>query len=240
MTNQSTALNSLGANHEVEPDGRIASPGRDRLASLRSKRCPDCGLTKPVDEFPRKASTKDSLYAYCRECNGRRCRSAYLKNRERRLGRAAAYHEANQERARQNSKALTDSRRRFLWAVKLTCGCVDCGYDENPAKLHFDHRPGSTKEFDPARGVSYSWVRLVAEINKCDVRCASCHSRRHHLEDPSLRRRSRPGARSKACSRGHSWTEQNTHTDVRGIRRCRICRAAAERRRKQTTVMACL
>jgi len=36
------------------------------------KRCPDCGETKPVDEFPRNRSTKDGLAAYCKPCHNQK------------------------------------------------------------------------------------------------------------------------------------------------------------------------
>jgi hypothetical protein len=72
-----------------------------------------------------------------------------------------------------------ESKRRFLAAVKETCGCIDCGAREG--RLDFDHRPGTTKLFSLAHP-RCSWARLLAELEKCDVRCASCHTRRHARE----------------------------------------------------------
>jgi hypothetical protein len=55
-------------------------------------------------------------------------------------------------------------------------GCVDCGSQEN---LHLDHRDDETKLFDPADVSNRSWLALFAEWDKCDVRCAYCHIKRH-------------------------------------------------------------
>lgn len=57
-------------------------------------------------------------------------------------------------------------------------GCIDCGDSADPGLLHFDHRPGTTKLFNPA-DTKGTYLDLLAEIEKCDVRCGSCHRRRH-------------------------------------------------------------
>jgi hypothetical protein len=60
--------------------------------------------------------------------------------------------------------------------VKVERGCIDCGYNEHPAALHFDHRPGTVKLGDVARMTNGRRDLLWAEIEKCDVRCANCHA----------------------------------------------------------------
>lgn len=40
--------------------------------SPTTKRCPKCGQTKPVAEFPASRATKSGLYAYCRACSAAR------------------------------------------------------------------------------------------------------------------------------------------------------------------------
>lgn len=55
--------------------------------------------------------------------------------------------------------------------------CVDCG-ESDVRVLDFDHR--ANKESDISRLVGKGRVAgIVREINKCDVRCANCHRRRH-------------------------------------------------------------
>lgn len=68
-------------------------------------------------------------------------------------------------------------RRWLLEGIKRRRGCIDCGTKEG--KLDFDHRPGEIKLFEPSRGIGTSMAKLKAEIAKCDVRCSSCHNRRH-------------------------------------------------------------
>ena len=59
-------------------------------------------------------------------------------------------------------------------AFKLERGCADCGYNEHPAALQFDHRPGTVKLFDIAR--HFGRKGMWEEIAKCDVVCANCHA----------------------------------------------------------------
>ena len=51
-------------------------------SSLMEKRCPDCGLTKPVAAFSKNAARPDGLQFYCKACYSVRSARTY---RERRL-----------------------------------------------------------------------------------------------------------------------------------------------------------
>lgn len=66
--------------------------------------------------------------------------------------------------------------KAFLDSYKISCGCIDCGYDKHPAALHFDHVRGE-KKFVICKAKSI--IAASEEIEKCDVRCANCHSIRH-------------------------------------------------------------
>jgi hypothetical protein len=60
---------------------------------------------------------------------------------------------------------------------KLAAGCADCGYDENPVALEFDHLPGFVKLFNIGEQIgNLSMESIWAEIAKCDVVCANCHN----------------------------------------------------------------
>lgn len=78
-------------------------------------------------------------------------------------------------------EAFRLTRQRELEAIKLERGCVDCGYREHPAALQFDHRDGEVRGFASsfASNVLRRWEVVLAEIEKCDVRCANCHAVRH-------------------------------------------------------------
>ena len=63
-----------------------------------------------------------------------------------------------------------------------SAACADCRIAD-PLILQFDHRPGGGKAKDIGWYVS-SGSRaglLIAELAKCDVRCANCHRRRTAL-----------------------------------------------------------
>jgi hypothetical protein len=66
-------------------------------------------------------------------------------------------------------------RRAYVNAIKLSAGCADCGYNQRPEALHFDHRDPATKLFDVARGLARPIDVLNAEIAKCEVVCGRCH-----------------------------------------------------------------
>lgn len=68
-------------------------------------------------------------------------------------------------------------RKARLDAIKLASSCVDCGYDAHPAALQFDHRDRTTKALGHfSRNLSRRWEVILAEVAKCDVRCANCHA----------------------------------------------------------------
>ena len=46
---------------------------------LPRKKCPDCGLAKPIDQFGRNKRMADGLARYCKECFGRRSKASYRK-----------------------------------------------------------------------------------------------------------------------------------------------------------------
>jgi hypothetical protein len=76
----------------------------------------------------------------------------------------------------QNQERLYAERRALLDKIKLGRGCIDCGYNAHPAALHFDHREPEKKLFKIAQGLCRRLESLLAEVAKCDVRCANCHA----------------------------------------------------------------
>lgn len=137
------------------------------------KRCCTCHAVLPRTEFNRRAAAVDGLQSRCRACS----RSWYERNR--------ATHIANV--ARRNAayrRVLVD----LLGAYLSSHPCVDCG-ESDVRCLQFAHRDRSTKSANVStllRGFR-SWEVLLLEIEKCDVRCANCHSRMTAEEDNSWR-----------------------------------------------------
>ena len=72
--------------------------------------------------------------------------------------------------------------RRIMAAAKTTCGCEECGYDEHPDAIEFDHvRPvGQLVDGKPRR--PWSSIRSYAAFWRLffdpNVRflCANCHA----------------------------------------------------------------
>jgi hypothetical protein len=88
---------------------------------------------------------------------------------------------ANPEKMLAKKHRYKAKRRALILAAKDK-PCIDCGRQLEPEKMHFDHRPGTVKLFNIGREATRPVAVLEAEIAKCDVRCVSCHTRRHERE----------------------------------------------------------
>jgi hypothetical protein len=128
-----------------------------------SKRCCTCHLDQPLSAFNKRAAATDGLQARCRDCSSR----WYEVNR--------AEHKANVRKR--------NERVRVEWQLKLALylsehPCVDCG-ERDVRCLEFDHLDAQTKLSNVTRMVANAmpWTTVLAEIEKCDVRCANCHRR---------------------------------------------------------------
>ncbi len=85
--------------------------------------------------------------------NGRRCRDCYNEYmREYMLNR---YH------------------RLRLEALEAKGGkCIDCG---SSSRLEFDHEDASDKKFSVAKIFTHAKFKILAELEKCVLRCQDCH-----------------------------------------------------------------
>lgn len=55
--------------------------------------------------------------------------------------------------------------------------CVRCGWSGHPAGYEFHHPDPSIKEGDPCEMLrKYNWDRVLQEIDKCELLCATCHN----------------------------------------------------------------
>lgn len=130
-------------------------------------RCPHCGLDKDLDDFHRQASKRNGRTSWCKTCVSQNDKRAY-RNRTPEARR----------RMDETSGRLRKQRQRQLMEYLADHPCVDCGEDD-PIVLDFDHVLGE-KEFTISKLVNRkaSWGNVLAEIAKCEVRCANCHRRR--------------------------------------------------------------
>lgn len=87
------------------------------------------------------------------------------------------YHEAHREQYAEYMRNYElRVRKPLIEAEKLRRGaCLDCGLAVTPDTFvifDFDHRDPSAKRSGVNRTAPYY---LVAEMAKCDLRCANCH-----------------------------------------------------------------
>lgn len=131
-----------------------------------SKRCPGCKELKPLEEYNINRSNKDGRADYCVPCNRQISRDRYEKRRE--------HYKADASRRK---KLAIEGNSRRVWEYLCAHPCVDCG-EKDPVVLEFDHRGDKVMAISVmiARGVG--WMKISAEIVKCDVRCANCHRRK--------------------------------------------------------------
>jgi len=99
-------------------------------------------------------------------------RQHYLDNKEKYLATSAE----------QRKKQIADRRARVSEYLD-THPCVDCG-ESDKVVLDFDHIDPATKVDNISRMVRarLTWPKLLAEIEKCEVRCANCHRRRTAIQ----------------------------------------------------------
>ncbi|MGI5826808.1 MAG: hypothetical protein ACOX50_05360 [Patescibacteria group bacterium] len=86
------------------------------------------------------------------------------------------------DRARYNIEAVTRRRKQLKeMAIRLKGGrCQICGYNRHVGALEFHHLEEGSKEFGlSTRGLTRSWEKIRAEVEKCILVCANCHREIH-------------------------------------------------------------
>lgn len=86
------------------------------------------------------------------------------------------------DRREYNIQAVGRRRKKLRqMAIDLLGGkCSVCGYCRDIKALDFHHLDESTKEFGLSdRGMTRSWAKVKAEVEKCVLLCANCHRELH-------------------------------------------------------------
>lgn len=126
-----------------------------------------CGRYKPVGAFSFSNLVRGTLNSNCRVCHAAYRRAHYLAHKSDYIDRAMT-----------QTKGRRQRNRREVLAYLATHPCVDCG-NANAVVLEFDHHDPASKLWDIGWMVArMRWPRVIAEIQKCDVRCVNCHRRR--------------------------------------------------------------
>lgn len=134
---------------------------------MESKICTVCQEEKCTTEFNWKIKSQQILQPSCKKCSNKKSSEHYLANKD-----------IYKKRARDFSKIQIDSNRENLYKYLEEHSCVDCG-EKDPIVLQLDHVRGK-KRGDVSKMVRscYSWKSISEELDKCEVRCANCHSRK--------------------------------------------------------------
>ena len=210
MDSKSTALST-------ELRGRIASIGPcvgtpvlfsrayEPALTTRMKVCTKCGAARPLDQFPPVRRGEPRLQSWCRACFA----VANARNYRRDAQRHRARTRLNSQRRR------ADSRERSI-AYLSSHPCVDCG-EQDVVVLDFDHVSSKQSDVSTLIAMGASWERILAEIARCQVRCANCHRRRTAERMAAPRSSpSRPASRRNAI--------QLRLAAALATRVCRVCR----------------
>lgn len=111
--------------------------------------------------------------------------SSRVRDPEKMREYARKHYEHNREamiaRAAEAKKRQRIVLRAIILNHLLEHPCVDCG-EADPVVLEFDHRGDKKFNVSDAAKMAYSTKRVVAEIEKCDVRCANCHRRKTYRD----------------------------------------------------------
>jgi hypothetical protein len=156
-----------------------------------------CGKWMPRKQAPCAHTAGHN--GFCADASSIEARRAYakawrIKNPESGKASAVKYRTAPENvkhrrvhdavrRQRPAVQARESARRKkhdadvksWLAGIKLTSGCVDCGYRAHHVALDFDHLPEFEKLFDISRALWRPRKTLGAEIAKCEVVCSNCH-----------------------------------------------------------------
>jgi len=131
------------------------------------KYCGKCKKSLPIESFAFKSKLRKKYCAYCKVCNRIYQKRHYLLNADDYKNKRTV----RRERVRREYFKLI---RDYLESHH----CIDCG-EKDILVLEFDHVRGEKfSEVTTMINDTYSWDKILKEIDKCDVRCANCHRRK--------------------------------------------------------------
>ena len=124
-------------------------------------RCKTCQQDLPESAYYVRKSNGKTRFGECKKCQ---------------IERAKAWKAKHPERVRQNQLSWR-ADIHDLFIEKFASGCIDCGCDDIYT-LELDHRDPKQKKFSIGSWKVVNRERLLAEMDKCDVRCSRCHKRK--------------------------------------------------------------
>ena len=167
--------------------------------------CTKCGEVKPLDQFPPVRRGEPKLQSWCRACFAEANARNYRKNHEREKARLLRHVAAKRARIQQDLVAYLSEHP-----------CVDCG-ETDIVVLEFDHLGDKLGNVSTLANGGRSWARILAEIQKCEVRCANCH--RLKTRERSV---ARQGGFTPAAPKSGAPVQLLIDAAL-GLRVCRVC-----------------
>lgn len=126
--------------------------------------------------------------------SNKRARAKYQKRHKERLQESRLrYRAKNREKINKQhreyvkakgnpySKRARNKKRQWLLDLKKAFSCIKCS-ENHPGCLQFHHRDPSTKLFSIGNAIRsvQDKIKIMNEIEKCDVLCANCHAKLHY------------------------------------------------------------
>ncbi len=171
--------------------------------------CTKCGKVKPLEAFPPVRRGEAKLQTWCRQCFAEANARNYRKNHEREKTRLVRQVGARRSEVQKN---IVEYLREHP--------CVDCG-ETDIVVLEFDHIAEKVANISAYAGGGRTWARVKAEIDKCEVRCASCHRRKTRERSSANRIFTLDSLRPSPKT---SPAIQLRLDAALGIRACRVCK----------------
>jgi hypothetical protein len=143
---------------------------------MKKIRCVHCKQLKNENDFSWSNKDNNVRNNRCKECQKEYSTAHYVKTKNNYL-----------DRQRRNR----DRNKKIVCDYLKTHPCVDCN-ESDIVVLQFDHKNPSDKKNVKdgiSKGINDKWSikKLKKEIEKCDVRCANCHIKRHAKENSSYK-----------------------------------------------------
>lgn len=162
-------------------------------------RTPEMACARPTEKYPEgRTGTAAGYGAHktagqqaCRPCTDAQTKASIDRRRALPVDELTRYRQANAEAVRRRnardpgkrdteSLRYRDGNRAIIRAAKEV-PCADCGIQYPYYVMQFDHLDGDEKAFNIGQvGPTSGRPKLLAEIAKCEVVCANCHSERSY------------------------------------------------------------
>lgn len=135
-----------------------------------------CGENKAEAEFFYQNKQLHKLHKQCKKCYVEKRRKTWKEHYYK-------YGSKYRERAVARNRIIKGQTRAKLVEYLSNKYCVKCGIKDIRV-LEFDHMDPSIKSFGISSAITgtYSWNKILQEIEKCQILCANCHKIKTALE----------------------------------------------------------